>query len=125
MTAVSQNVGTTASNPVFPDTTVRLSVTVTDANDAAVDLTGVQSIAYGLYGVAPAKDFEAPPVITKTLGSGVTVTDAVNGVFQIAIARTDTASLWPGDYYHQTEVLDAAGDQYLAMTGTFRLSARA
>ena len=35
------------------------------------------------------------PLLTKTIGSGITVTDSVNGVFKIAIADADTVNLLP------------------------------
>lgn len=124
MTAVNQNVGTSAADPVFPNATVRLSVAVTDPGGSVTDLTNVQEINYGIYGVSPDKDFEAPAIIPKTLGSGVTVTNAAGGIFEVEILPADTKSLWPGSYYHQAEILDAANDRYPALTGTFKLTAR-
>jgi len=124
MAAVNQDVGTSPTNPVFPSATVRLSVTVSGPDGNPTDLTNVQAIDYGFYGVSPAKDYEAPPLFEKTLGSGVTVTDAAGGVFEIEILPADTKDLWPGEYYHQAAIQDAANDFYPALTGTFQLTAR-
>lgn len=38
----------------------------------------------------------AVPLLTKTTGAGVTCTDAVNGVWEVAIAAGDTEDLKPG-----------------------------
>ena len=69
-----------------------LTVTVSDDTGAAVNLTGA-TIAIGVR--AP----EAlAPIITYTSGDGkLTITDAVNGVFQLN-ADLDQATFPPGQY---------------------------
>ena len=124
MAEVNQNVGTTASAPVHRGTTIRMAVSVTDSAGDPLDLTSVVSISYGVFGISPSKDPEAPPLITKSIGSGVSVTNAAGGVFQVTLAPNDTIGLWAGDYYHRAILVDGAGDRYVAMTGTLRLSQR-
>ena len=97
--------------------TARLTVTVRDAAGAVVDLTGATAIAWQMARSA----FAASPTLSKSLGSGVTVTDAMNGVFQVALAPADSADLL-GDFHHEAEVTDGAGDIATVFCGTLNFS---
>ena len=41
---------------------------------------------------------DAAALLTKTVGAGITIIDAANGVFQIALASADTAALETRQY---------------------------
>jgi hypothetical protein len=48
--------------------------------------------------------------VTKTVGSGVTITDAINGEITVTLSVADQANLEQKRYYHSTDVVDAATD---------------
>jgi hypothetical protein len=52
--------------------------------------------------------------ITKTVGSGITITDPGRGVIQVAIAKTDTNSLNIQDYVWGLKRTDAGNNVMLA-----------
>lgn len=46
---------------------------------------------------------DAAALLAKTIGAGITVTDAANGVFTIALASADTAGLDPKAYAYDLQ----------------------
>lgn len=124
MAEINQNVGTTATDPLHRGTDYRLRISVVEADDSVVDLNAVQSIVYTLHGVAPSKDPDAPALITKSVGSGVSVTDASGGVFEVDVLKDDTLPLWPGKYYHQVMLVNSLGRTYKPLSGTAQLTQR-
>jgi transcription elongation GreA/GreB family factor len=110
-------IGSEASISMHSGDTRRLEVTVVDEASAAVDLTTASSIIWALSkkdadSVAP----RGSSLVSKDIGSGVTVTDAVNGRVDVAIASADTAAL-AGDYYHEIQVT-MGGDISTVLYGT-------
>ncbi len=97
---------------MFSGNTRLLEVTVLDQDDAVVDLTGAQAVDYSL-----AKAAGKAAIFEKTLGTGVTITDAVNGVLQITLLPADTEDL-RGTFYQELEVTDAAGRITTVLFGT-------
>jgi len=86
-------------------------VTVTDTMSPATNITG-WSLAFTVrknYGDPN------PALIAKTVGAGITITNATNGVFTIAIARADTASLTPGVYVYDVQRTDAGNETVLTI----------
>jgi len=71
----------------YGDTKV-LTVTVA-IGIVPVDLTGLKAAKFLIKRAVTDDDTVA--LITKTLGSGVTVTDAIHGVMQVALSATDTS----------------------------------
>lgn len=51
--------------------------------------------------------------ITKTIGSGVTITDDTNGICTVTLAPADTAQL-AGTYYHELQATVGGGVVTLA-----------
>lgn len=120
MTATAQDVGITTLQ--HPGGTLRLAVTV--SQDGAVkDLTGASAIVYGLYGARPEDFGDGQALFTKTLGAGIALTAPVSGIFTVSIDPADTATIPPGDYFHQAVVTDSAGDIDNVLIGTLRLTA--
>ena len=39
-------------------------------------------------------------LLTKTTGSGISITDGPNGICEVSLARTDTDTLGRGGFYH-------------------------
>ena len=107
MTIVGQNY------TMFSGDSKVITVTVTDADGAAVNLTGA-TISYVIFD-------DGSATITKTVGSGITVTDAAAGTFTITLAASDTASL-AGAYYHECQVTDSSGNISTIFTGTVTMN---
>ena len=59
--------------------------------------------------------------ITKTVGSGITVSSAAEGLFQVAIASADTSALTPGRFEWEAKRTDSGSITYLAR-GNFILT---
>lgn len=81
-----------------------LSITVTDAAGAAVDLTDATIRWHMSKSVN-----KRPAALEKATGSGITITDAANGVFTVTLDSADTESL-RGLFYHEVEVIDGSGN---------------
>lgn len=81
-----------------------LIITVLDPDTlTAIDLTGVTAISVGFFG-----QFDDTAVFTKTLISGVEITDDASGEITVTITDTDTATM-AGKYRIDGQVTDAAG----------------
>lgn len=91
-------------NPIFPGEDVTITFTVT-----GVDVTGwAMSFAVG--------------TVTKTVGSGVTLTDPTNGVLTVTLAAADTTTLGAGDKDFKLRRTDSGSNAVVAH-GTLRVSA--
>jgi len=86
---------------VGEDVTVR--VTATGLNITGWTLAFSVAVGYG-----------ATPLFTKTVGAGITITDGPNGVFDVAIADTDTDGLASGGYVWEAKRIDAGQETVLA-----------
>ena len=71
------------------------TVTVSNAAGNREDLTGA----------ACYMTIATPTPIAKSVGSGITITDAANGQFQVAIEDTDTAAIAEGSYSYDVWVV--------------------
>lgn len=100
---------------VFSGDDLDLNVTVTDAADAALDLTSASSIIWRL-----SRHVGATADLTKSVGSGVTVTDPVNGLLTVTIDAADTASL-VGNFYHELEIVNQANKKSTVLHGLFEI----
>ncbi len=76
-----------------------LNVTVLDDDGNIVDITSASAIDWTM-----SADEFASAVISKSLGSGITITDGPNGVFRVTLDTTDTESLDSGTYYQKSRV---------------------
>lgn len=66
---------------------------VTRLNLAAVDLIWQIS-----------KNVKSLPLIAKSTGNGIVVTDPANGNFEVYVSHTETVALL-GDYYHEVKII--------------------
>ncbi len=82
--------------------TFDLYFNVVDSAGAAVNLSTATAIKYAIGNSA------GTTVIAKTLGSGVTVTNAAAGQFKVNLTAADTASL-EGTYRHEAVITFADG----------------
>lgn len=62
--------------------------------------------------------FSTIPVLTKTVGTGLEITDAFSGAITVELVPEDTEAL-KGTFYHEVEIEDASGDISTAFTGEF------
>lgn len=81
-----------------------LRISVLDGDGDAASLVGVTALRWQL-----ALGYNRNILISKSLGDGVTVTDAAGGIFTVDLVRADTEAL-KGNYVHEAEVVDADGD---------------
>ena len=94
-----------------------LRFTVVDSTGAAVDITG-WAVTYVLVPVG--SDANVVPMISKTVGSGITLTTPASGILTVTIADTDTDDTLGGTYYYELRRTDASNEDVLAY-GTVEL----
>ncbi len=91
-----------------------LRFTVTDDSGMAQSLASIVSARFAL-----AASSRSPTLATKSLGSGITVTDAANGLVEVELDPSDTADISGGrrsadrpgrEYYHELELTDSSGN---------------
>ena len=87
-----------------------ITVTVYDNDDVVVDITNV-AITWEL-----SQNVDSVALISKTAGSGITLSDPTNGIFTITLDPANTGSL-SGRYYHEAEITDLSGDISTVMVG--------
>lgn len=94
---------------------IAIDVTVTDSDDAAVDITGCL-IRWGARKVG-----ETSTAISKsTTDGGITITDGPAGQFRVSLDPADTASL-SGVFEHEAELTDLTGAVSTVCTGSMRI----
>lgn len=96
---------------MFSGDDFKINVTVRDKDGVVVNLTGVIAVVWAL-SKAPGKT----ALVTKGLGTGVVVTDAVNGVLQVTIDTVDTED-YSGQFYHEIQILDSLGKKATVLRG--------
>ena len=87
----------------FQGEDVKVQVTVTGENITGWTLAFAVATAYG-----------ATPLFTKTTVSGITISNGAGGVFDVAIADTDTDALASGGYVWEAKRTDAGQETVLA-----------
>ena len=75
-----------------------IKATTTDKAGAIVNISGA-AIKFGLYTVV-----DNGEVLTKTVGSGIVITDGVIGLYEVTVDAADTAAL-AGRHFHETEMI--------------------
>lgn len=98
----------------FSGDTAVYKFTVTDNADAIVDLTGI-SATWIL-----SKRVDSPILLTKTIGSGIVVTDAAGGLLEVTTIPADTEDL-QGLHYWELEIVDSGGQKVTVANGTLTL----
>ena len=114
MTATNQDVA------MFSGDTRVLAFTITQAGGSTpVDLTGATikwRCARKLSG-----GFSSTVTLSKSLGAGITVTNADAGQLQVLLSPADTAAL-SGRFYHELEITDVAGNVSTVAIGTLTIA---
>lgn len=100
---------TTYDERIVRGQTVRRTYTVKDEKGQRVDITG----ATVHLRIRP--DIKAAPVVSKTTGSGITIsaqTGSTKGQFVATLAPADTKALPIGDYVYDVWVVEADADAF-------------
>jgi hypothetical protein len=85
---------------MFAGDTKILEITVTDDSNAVINITGVL-IRWQL-----SKTVKDPPLVSKAVGSGITIVNGPAGRFDVLINPADTLALI-GSHYHEVEIDDS------------------
>lgn len=93
-------------------------VAVKDGDGAVVDITGA-SIKFSVKEEISDTDY----VIQKTVGSGITITGAANGIYEVYLVPADTQNIDVGVYEYDSELTTAAGNVYTLIRGEFTVQA--
>lgn len=97
-----------------------LDVTAVDENEVAFDLTGSTMTME-----VKKRHQDSTALFTKSNGTGVTFTDAVNGIAEIQIDPADTSGLDPGDFEYDIWLESGAiGKQQVVEVAQFKVRAR-
>lgn len=118
MTKINQNVGTDANSPFVAGNSRIIRCTVQQDDTSAYDLTGA-SITWQLFAMAGGT-FTGAALVTKSVGSGITITNAVGGIFEVTLAPDDTEGL-SGTYYHEAEATMPGNVVHTVFQGTVTL----
>jgi hypothetical protein len=101
---------------VFSKNRIVLSVSVTDDDDVPVNLTSYPSIHWFMMNRPHSPTWS----VSKSLGTGIAVVDAPNGVFTVDLSSSDLASM-SGSFYHEALLVDANSQPYTIMIGTVKV----
>jgi hypothetical protein len=100
---------------IYAGDTNTLRFSAVDALGAALNLTGL-TIEWGLS--RPAKTVR---LLTKTVGAGLTVTNAAGGLFEARLLPADTAGM-DGEYYQEVQITDVDGNVSTIYAGAVRIT---
>ena len=99
---------------IYQGDSKRVTFTVRDEAGSLLALTGYEA-TWVLYA---GRDRSATAVLSKVIGSGLAVPTPANGQVLLTLAPADTATLAPGKYSHELEIISGAGDVSTVTTGT-------
>lgn len=91
-----------------------IEVTVQDGSGEPLSLSGLQSAKFDI-ATAPGED----PLVSKSLGAGVAVTDASIGRLNVTLDASDTEGM-SGAFEYELEVVDASGKRQTPVYGRIR-----
>lgn len=94
--------------------TVALDFSIVDAAGDAVDLTGA-TVRWQM-----SRSVQATAILSKSVGSGITVTNAAGGLFTVDLAPADTVDL-AGTFYYEAEIIDASDNVSTVRTGQIKI----
>ena len=92
------------------------TVTWTDSNAAAINLTG-----YTIQ-LAVSNQVTLANLLTLSIGSGVTVATPSNGIAQFRITGTQTTALGVGTYYYGIKATSSGGINYDWLDGNLTIA---
>jgi len=93
----------TFSGTIIRGDDIELTINVVDENGDALDLTGITAAAFKLK-----ETLSGSVVLTKTLGSGVTVTDAAEGELKVVLTNAETTLFKIRKHFFEIQITDAS-----------------
>jgi hypothetical protein len=94
---------------------VKLNFTIQDRTDTAVDITNSQAITFKVR-----KEVGATVTISKTLGSGIAITDGAAGQLTVTLESTDTEDMNIGGHVMELQITDENGDKNSVTDSNYR-----
>ncbi len=95
-----------------------ITVTASESG-SAVNLTGIQSVKF--LAKNELEDTDEQAVIVKTLGQGITVTDARKGKMKVELEAADTADVMADALYYTLKVVDSYNKPRTVANGRLNL----
>jgi len=92
-----------------------LQVTLKDVNEVAINITG-WSIEFALR-----LQKDDVTLISKTVGSGISIDDGLNGIFTVSIDDTDTDALAEGSYWYEIKTTNLSGVETTVLNGKAKM----
>lgn len=120
MSVAQQNFGFDAADPVIIGKKATIQFDIPN-----LLVSGVASAEWALFSLRPEENASQTPLFTKTVGSGIGLTDGAAGLeVLVTIDPGDTSLLAGGDYFHRLDYVATGGDEFEAARGTGRLTPR-
>ena len=123
MTEVADVGAGSDARPYVAGDFLELLVTVRDAEGAVVNITEATAVRWGLFRMAPGVNPVGAVLLSKSLGSGIAITNGAGGQFTVTIANGETGA-FAGTYYHEAEVIDGDGRVSTVLRGQFVIAAQ-
>jgi hypothetical protein len=101
---------------MFAGDSKEIEIAVVDENGAALDLTPYDAINWVVY-----KPTTKEIVLSKTLGSGITVAAPLTGIITISLVPADTENIFPMIYAHECEINSGTSVVSTVCTGTMKI----
>lgn len=99
----------------------RLRFTVLDTDGAAYDLTGLD-LRWALSKYGSSGSYATTAEVNKTNADADEIV-VVDNLVTVILVGADTASLTPGDYYYELELVDALSESLVIAVGDLELRA--
>jgi len=96
-----------------------LQVTVKDEAGVAINITGA-TFTWALSKKKSSGGFSPTLLLTKTVGSGITLVTPASGRLDIALLPADTDAL-KGSYYQELQMVDTATNKSTVLDGTITI----
>jgi hypothetical protein len=100
--------------------TLTINVEITTPAGGPQDLAGA-NLRWDLAPQPSAGEPSPASLLSKSIGAGITVTDAAGGKARIVVGKGEIAT--PATYVHQLELTLATGESYTVMRGRVTASA--
>lgn len=102
---------------MFQGDTRRLNFSLKRVDGTTLDITGA-TVRWMASKLKAPGVFSSTPILTKTIGNGVEVTDSFTGLVVVTLEPQDTTQI-SGTLYMELEVVDYDGDVATVFSGTF------
>lgn len=117
------DIGFSARRPYVSGDGHSLEVTIVNDEDGTRQPLSGTLATFSVFDKDPDTGAAANLIFTKSVGSGITITDPQNGVLTVFITDSNTAGLH-GDYFYELQ-LNHQGTIHTALLGTLRIRADA